>query len=412
MAEKLSLNDLDDSSKEFIQSSLTINDDECFEISSSDKLYLPLAFARSNFELTKRLSTATESIQFAATLRDEQISVYEYSIDKLLNEDDGYCIISAKPGFGKTITAIAIACKLNVKTVIVVKKLILINQWIESVNKFVGERRIQYVLPSTRLLDPSVSFYIVNAINVVKKSRKFWKCIKFLIVDELHQIVTPVLSKSLLRFVPDYLLGLSATPYRFDEYDKAVNWFFGEKNKIGKRLNVKHSVKIIKTGWTPKVIKYTRKGIDWNNILLEQCSNEKRNLLIVNSILSYPNRTWLILVKRVNHALELLNLFFENNKSIKCSTLIRTDVTFDKNCNVLIGTTSKIGVGFDHAEIDALCIAADVKNYFVQFLGRCMRKPDVQPLVIDFEDDYHLLRKHLDERKKDYSKYGGIFLEN
>lgn len=413
MAEKLALNNLEKSDKEFIISSLTMydNNEECFEISSTDKLYLPLAFFRSNFEWKRSIATpTTETMKFNGNLRKEQLIIYDYSLDKLLN-DDGYCIISAKPGFGKTITALAIACKLNVKTLIVVNKLILINQWIESVKKFIDGTNIQYVTPSTNSLDPSVSLYVVNAVNVIKKSRKFWKCIKFLVVDELHQIVTPVLSKCLLRFVPNYLLGLSATPYRFDEYDKAITWFFGKKNKIGKRLNTKHVVKIVKTDWTPKIIKYTRKGIDWNNILNEQYSSKERNLIIVNSILSYPDKTWLILVKRVNHALELIKLFSEINKSIKCSTLISTDTTFDKNCNVLIGTTSKIGVGFDYAEIDALCIAADVKNYFVQFLGRCMRKPDVQPLVIDFEDDYYLLRKHLDERKKEYVKYGGIFLD-
>jgi superfamily II DNA or RNA helicase len=285
----------------------------------------------------------------------------------------------------------------------------------ESIVKYTDatETKIQYVKPTAIALDANASFYVVNAINICKKSEKFWSPIKFLIVDELHQIITKVLSKSLFRIVPRYVLGLSATPYRFDEYQQAIAWFFGS-TIIGKDLYVRHTVYRLMTGFKPLKVKYTTKGVDWNSVLEEQSENDDRNELIVSTIIELNKRptscgrTWMILVKRVAHAETLVEKFAKYG--VACTTLLRSAVEFDKSCKILIGTTSKIGVGFDHAAIDALCIAADVKNYFVQFLGRCMRRPDAYPIVLDLEDDFTSLKRHFDGRVSEYKKHGGRIL--
>jgi superfamily II DNA or RNA helicase len=402
MAEKLPLANIEDEDKEYLQSTLEIDTDECFDVDEM-MAYIPFAFARQTFVIDKRESVARECGKFTAQLRDEQTRIKTLALSEL--NDSGSIVIAAHPGFGKTITAISIACELNTKTVIIVNKLVLIEQWKDAIAKFTTGCASQYVTSRTLSLDPTASIYIVNAINIRKKSRSFWREIEFMIVDELHQIVTKNLTKALLLFTPNYVLGLSATPYRFDEYDRAIAWFFG-KRLIGKKLNAAHTATIIKTGFTPTRLKYTRQGVDWNSVLMEQSENDKRNDIIVNAVLEHPARTWMILVKRVAHATILVEKF--NAAGVECTTLLGSAISFDVNCKILIGTTSKIGVGFDHAAIDALCIAADVKNYFVQFLGRCMRRPDCKPIVVDFDDEYGPLKRHLEERIKDYKKHGGI----
>lgn len=396
MSKSLDLQLLDESSKEFIQNTLI---PECFTVNDR-YINVPFAFARNEFILDND-NEPYRPTMFNGCLRDDQLEIQNNVLEKI--KTTGSFIISSKPGFGKTITAISIACKLGWKTAIVVNKLILINQWIESISKFTKPNNVQYITSSTKCTSQDVQFYIVNAINVPKKN--FWSTIKFLIVDELHQIVTPKLCTSLLAFHPIYLLGLSATPYRFDEYDIAIDWFFGTE-KIGQDLNTSHTVNVITTNWQPTSIKYTRKGIDWNDILNQQSENKERNEMIVSNVILYLDKTWLILVKRVAHAIELQKIF-KDKHGIQSVTLTGSCVTFDKNVKILIGTTFKIGVGFDHASIDALCVAADVKNYFVQFLGRCMRRLDSKPIILDFKDNFGPLRKHLEERISEYKQRGG-----
>ena len=180
---------------------------------------------------------------------------------------------------------------------------------------------------------------------------------------------------------------------------------------IGETLNRNHKYKIIKTNWTPKDVYYTKKGLNWGKILDEQANNESRNKIIARECVQQvkQGRTVLILVKRVVQA-DLLSELLTSEGIGNVAKLVRSDRIFDKKCNVLIGTTAKIGVGFDHAPIDCLVVAADVKNYFVQFLGRCMRSLNTIPLVIDFDDDFITLKNHLNERLIKYKFHGGSYL--
>ena len=406
MAESIPLKALSDEDKEFLQITLDCEGNEIFDI-DGETLYLPLAFTRQTFDLLAiEFPDPIVKDCFSGTLRDEQLFVMEYALTKLYTE--GHAVISARPGFGKTITSVAITAKLGIKTLVVVNKLILIDQWIHAITKFAPEIRFSVVKSEMQELDPTATFYIVNAINISKKSWDFWKPIKFLIVDEIHQIVTKKLIVGILRITPVAILGLSATPYRHDDYNKAIEWFFGN-NVVGKPLNQKHHYKIVPTGFTPTDIQYTCKGLDWGKILNDQSENVARNECIVNECVEKSKtHTVLVLVKRVAHAETLMRLINERDPTILVATLIGSARTFDKNCKILIGTTSKIGVGFDHAPIDCLVVASDIKNYFVQFLGRCMRNPDAVPVVIDFDDDFGVLRKHLLGRIEEYKKHGGI----
>lgn len=405
MACKILLNRISDNDKYYLGTTLQCDNNDCF-LMDDDYVYIPYSFCRETFDNTGKIfPTIDDSVSsFKGQLREEQKEIIK-SAKKLLN-DTGSVLISAYPGFGKTISSINICCSINLPTLIVVNKIILIEQWKESILKFSTGEKCQYITPSTKKLDNKVNFYIVNAINISKFSREFWSSIKVLVVDELHQIITKVLSKSLFLIEPYFIIGLSATPYRFDEYNNCIKWFFG-KNELNIKLQKSHTVYTIETGFIPE-IKYTNQGIDWNCVLESQASNEERNIKIVNSILNHLDRTWMILVKRVSHADELIKLF--NDKDIVCETLLRSKQTFDKNCKILIGTTSKIGVGFDHSAINALCVAADVKNYFVQFLGRCMRRVDVSPIVLDFLDNFGPLRSHYLSRIKEYKDHGGTIM--
>ena len=277
-------------------------------------------------------------------------------------------------------------------------------QWVEAITRFAPELRVCVLEPKNKIGNlENVFFYIVNPHNISKIDPSIFSTIKFFIADELHQIITPKLCQQILCLHPLLLLGLSATPYRSDCYDKVISWFFGS-DIISKELYHKHSVCCIRTTFIPKIT-INRMGLDWNEVLNSQATNNARNELIVDIIAKYPNRVWLILVKRKLH-IDLLQEKF-TNRGIDCETLMGTKKTFDKNIKILMGTTSKIGVGFDHAEIDALLIASDIKEYFIQFLGRCMRREDVKPIIIDIVDNFHPLIKHFHSRSETYKKHGG-----
>jgi superfamily II DNA or RNA helicase len=409
MSVKINLIQLIDEDKRFIEETLTVGNNVQFFDVGGDKasVYIPFNFAHTHFELHPRQITANHENRFVGALRPAQIDASKRC--KEILSKDGCVILAAQPGFGKTITAIEMLCWANLKTVIFVKQTMIVRQWIEALKIHAPTKIVQHV--RNKKIDHQADVYIVNPVllkpqQIPEKQFADFKDVKFLIVDELHQIVSGVLSKAFFRVQPDYLLGLSATPRRpkDDPFQIAIDWFFGS-NIVGEALYHKHEVSILKSGFTPREIKYTGFKIDWNHILTAQSEDAKRNELIVDTVKSRNERVWLILVKRVSHAETLQRMFAEKN--IQCETLTGSKSTFDKSCRILIGTTSKIGVGFDHAPINALFVAADIVEYFEQFLGRCMRIPNQIPVVYDIEDEFSILKRHAKVRLTAYLKHGG-----
>jgi len=119
----------------------------------------------------------------------------------------------------------------------------------------------------------------------------------------------------------------------------------------------------------------------------------------------YHDRRILILGKRVD-ALRALSL------KIPGSTLFTgTQVVFDTDARVLVSTFSKVGTGFSHDCLDMLILANDTEDYFLQYLGRVFRRPDVVPVVIDMIDHHPVLQNHYRTRRKVYLETGGVLQE-
>lgn len=419
-AAKLVADDDDDSINDDVKRSLVVVDDddkksyECY-LQSSKFYYLPFAFARRRgFERERNVSCFAYAMQFNGTLRPQQVSVVE-SAKRLLEKND-CVIVKSYPGFGKTICAINIMCDLKLKCLILVNRTLIMSEWIKSIREFTTRRDALAVTSFDPQKTDSVDHCdvcVANAINVTKRHINFWSSFDMLIVDEFHQLLTPKLIRALLFIRPLKLIGLSATPFRYDAFNACVSLFFGDES-VGAELNRAHKVYVHHTKFTPNVRKTYpgAKYIDWNEVLRSLSSSEERNRLIAHIITDvYPrDRVWMILVKRIDHAHALKKIF--DKSDMTATTLLGNAKTFDENAQILIGTTSKIGTGFNHKRIDSLLVASDVQNYFVQFLGRCMRTPDVKPIVVDLVDDFGPLKKHFyNHRRVEYLNSGGILEE-
>jgi superfamily II DNA or RNA helicase len=357
-----------------------------------------------------RKTLGTIQHKFEGNLRDEQKDCRNKALDKL--QTHKCLMLSCFTGFGKTVTAINMASKIKLKTFIVVPKKPLLNQWKLEIEKFLPQATTLIIDPSKLKfnLEDVPDFCICNACNLHKIDKNFLKHYGFVIVDEAHLQMTEKLSENLLYLTPRYLLGITATPYREDGYNQLFNLFFGDE-KVSFALNKKHIVYKVKTGFVPNKDKYLKYGpmykqkIDWNNILDEQSKDEERNKIILNIITKFKDRIFLILVKRVEHGEYLIQNLKELGESV--TSLLGKQQTFDKEARILIGTNSKIGTGFDHPKLDTLLCACDMLSYYIQFIGRVMRRKDVEPIIFDLVDSHPILRKHFEKRSKVYTKHGG-----
>jgi len=372
----------------------------CLFEADGNELLVPFAYD-PKIPRPDRSQFPPQEIHFHGSLREEQIKVRKEAIDRL--NTHGSVIVAASVGFGKTCTAINIACKIKMKTLIVCHRLILIDQWKKSIAKFCPDATVQILLPKTTMKD--VDFYIVNAINVPKHPREYYKEMGFVIVDEIHKIMAEKLSHCMRYFLPRYMLGLSATPYRADGLNVLFDMYFG-KHKIERKLFRRHTVYRVNTGFEPEV-KLNKMGkVDWGSVIDSISLNKNRNELIVRIVKHFESRVFVVLCKRVEQANYLVQRFQEEGEDV--TSLIGSNQEYEQKSRILVGTAQKLDAGFDHPRLNALLLASDVEAYFIQYLGRVFRTEDGEPLIFDLVDDYSLLQKHFRTRSSVYIEHGGI----
>jgi len=373
----------------------------------NDDIYLPFAYSITNLSLKRKERNMFSEmiVKFEGTLRPEQEEVKKESLTYL--SKSGSIIISLGTGMGKTITSINLACNIKLKTLVIVNKIVLINQWEESIKRFCPSAIITKITNKTTSIEDS-DFSIINAMNIEKKPKNFFNGIGLCIVDELHNIMAESLSKSLFYVSPRYLIGLSATPYRTDGLQPLIDFYFG-KNKIIRLLNREHTVYKVKTGFKPKVELAENGKINWSALINEQCLNTDRNELIIKIVKKFHMRNILIMSKRIEQSEYIYSRLLEEGESV--TNLIGKKQEFDKEARILVATVTKTGTGFDHPKLDCLILASDLESYFVQILGRVLRKPDVKPLVFDLVDENPILEKHFKTRKSTYLDIGGKIVD-
>lgn len=346
-------------------------------------------------------SAGPREMKFTGVLREEQKIVKDEAIMRL--NSHGSILISCYPGYGKTCMAIYIACKIKMKTLVVCNRIVLINQWKSAINSFCPQATVQILSSKSQMED--CDFYIINAANVPKHSREFYSGIGIAILDEAHLLMAEKISHCMRYLIPRYVIGLSATPYRMDGLNTLLDMYFGTY-KIVRKLFRKHTVYAVETGFKPDV-KLNKMGkVDWGSVLESQCGNKERNELIIDIVKKFGDRVFIVLCKRVNQAEYLESRLREEGEDV--TSLIGKNQEYEQKSRILIGTVGKTGVGFDHPRLNALILASDVEQYFIQYLGRVFRTREGEPLIFDLVDNFPLLVKHFKTRTAVYLEHGGI----
>jgi superfamily II DNA or RNA helicase len=412
MSRKISLNNYTDKELELYSKDLTITKEpskyarnakpEILTLFDIDKneAYIPFSY-NTTFSRPERKELPATNVEFNGKLRENQEEIKIEAIHSL--NRNGSVMISCYCGFGKSITALCIASKIKLKTLIVCHRVILLKQWEEAIKTFCPTSKVQVLTPKSVMKD--ADFFIINGANIFKKGREFFSSIGTLIVDEAHLIMADKLSNCMKFITPRYVIGLSATPYRTDGLDVLLDLYFGQE-KIVRKLYKPHTVYLVETKIKPEFKTNNIGKIDWGSLIDSVSNNEKRNLLIVDIIKKFKDRVFLVLCKRVSQANFLCKRLKEEKEDV--TSLIGKNQEFLKESRILIGTTGKLGTGFDHPRLDSMILASDVEQYFVQFLGRIFRRQDVEPLIFDILDDHPILFKHFKTRREVYTEHGGV----
>jgi len=403
---------------------------------SSGKLAIPFNYAQTKFNLHPDTSPAPKlnlSLVAEFEYRPHQLPIIEEAT-RHLNSDRNSTTLQINTSAGKTIMSIALAVEQGLKTLIVVPRKTLADQWAETILKITTPAS-----PESKVLILPEAFK-ESKIDIGKRIEKisasdFVICLPerisgipetllesffgTLIIDEAHLFCTRENSAALLKVAPRKVIALTATLDRDDEAHKIIRLIAGD-HQFFKQSDRPYHIKVVKVPvMIEEVMSPVTQKLDFSSFKTSLSIDEKYNDAIVNVIRENASRKFIVITRSVQHIKEIqrkLDAAGEASVSVMYGNMKKC-----KDAKILIGTDSKIGTGFDVATFceefdgrspDALIFAMTVKKWqtYAQIVGRIMRaSPEVTPLVFWMRTENSITGRHLDALRGYIKKTEGVF---
>ena len=229
----------------------------------------------------------------------------------------------------------------------------------------------------------------------------------YIVIDEAHHAVAPMLKRVIQYFTPKFMVGLTATDQRpdkkklesvFGSYKTGLSLIQAMEEGIVAQANVYR----IETNIDLSQVRFN--GKDYVNADLEKSIRvTSRNELIVNVLQEYfgsgevAKRQGIIFCVNTKHTLEMEKLLNEAGISAKSYTgqtknADKIMADFKEKKIRFLCACNMISEGWDYPELGILVMARPTlsKVLYLQQIGRGLRKTDVKKnvFVIDVVDEY------------------------
>jgi len=378
------------------------------------------------------LTVDAQEIDFECYIepRDED---QKYAIEFLAKPMQRFGILRARPGFGKTICAIKAIHLMKTKTLIVVHKEKLAQQWIDRIVEFTDIKREEIPLfaghlNEKQLKNMKIGLAIIHTLSNRYCSRKleYHKLMKeagigCVIFDECHMTIpTHKFFRGQGLLYANKYLGLSATPFRENDIKTNVIYYNLSDNvfDIG---DYDLKPKAYEVYFSSNIPEKTKRWITWGNkfILQRYLKQVQKDPTYVNLVLNLimealkGDRNVLVLAPRKD-LLQTLGKLLEQKYSVNDIGYFWSGQPEEElNHKVVFATSQIFTEGIDVPRLDTLIVLdqfAD-KAKLEQMIGRILRKHahKKEPKVVFLVDREFQLQHFLSIKRRNF--YNSIGFE-
>lgn len=385
---------------------------------SVKKFYLPRYFGIENFgeaDENKLPKGDNIDIEFNGSLRDYQINIVNKYIDNV--KDSGGGLLDVDPGKGKTVMALNIISKLKKKTLVIVHKTFLLNQWIERIEQFLPDARVGKIQGQIiDIDDKDIVIGMLQSLSQKEYPDTLFDCFGLSIYDETHHLGAEVFSRCMMKIVTNYTLGLSGTMQRKDGLTKVFKMFLGDVIHKEKSNTSEHKVIV-------KAIHYSANDEDFNEIKYDYRGNPLYSTMI-SKLCNYNHRSEFIiqvLQTELNKNNDQQIMILAHNKSLitylykaiehrnigsvgyYIGGMKEEELKKSESKKIIIATYAMASEGLDIKTLTTL-IMASPKTDVCQSVGRILRTKHNNPLVVDIIDKHDIFVKQWQKRRQYYIK--------
>lgn len=370
--------------------------------------------------------------KFKGKLRDKQQPIIKKSISTL--KETGGGILKLHCGCGKTVLALYLACHFKLKTLIIVHKTFLQNQWYDRIKEFTTAEVGIIRQKKVDIEGKDIVVGMLQSISMIDYDMSTFKDFGLVVIDEVHHAGSRVFSNALYKTGCKYTLGLSATPYRNDGLTKILFWYLGNiMYKLERKGDRRVVVKVFnyftynqhfkeKRKWLPQaravkpsvpimisnIQKISKRNKFIVDILDKLVEHEERNILVLSGRIIHLKQLKLLMDQMIQTKID--NCDLEKNE-LTTSLYIGEMKSYEQqdaiNADIIFASYSMAEEGLDVPSLNTLVLATPKKN-IVQCVGRILRKQikdgDLNPLIIDINDHLSVFKNHGKHRIKYYMK--------
>jgi superfamily II DNA or RNA helicase len=355
-------------------------------------------------------------LSFCGTLRENQAMVVDCYLASLQGKRAAGGLLELPCAYGKTVLSLSIISQLKKKTLIIVQKEFLMNQWIERISQFLPQARVGKIQGQVvDIEDKEIVIGMLQSLSMKDYPAGTFHSFGLLVADEVHHISSCVFSQVLFKVVTKYTLGLSATMTRKDGTTHVIKMFLGDIIYKGKRDEAREVV--------VRAIRYHVDDDEFNEVKMDFRGNPMYSTMITK-LCEYNDRTEFILrimgdMLRENPAQQIIVLAHNKNllKYIHDAVEHRQMATVgyyvggmkeaalkaSEQKTVVVATYAMASEALDIKTLTTL-IMATPKTDIEQSVGRILREKHSHPVVVDIIDEHGMFQNQWNKRKAFYKK--------
>ena len=385
---------------------------------SPQKMYIPRYYGIKNYgkPLTYKINDGDDiDLPFKGELRDYQVNIVN-TFMKSVENNNGGGLLEVPCGRGKTICALNIISKLKKKTLVIVHKGFLLNQWIERIEQFLPNAKIGKIQGQViDIEDKDIVIGMLQSLSMKDYSCEVFSSFGLTVVDEVHHIAAEVFVRSLFKIVTPYVLGLSATMQRKDGLTKVFKMFLGDiiykEKRDGNDKVIVKAYTFLTNDDDFNEVKYDYRGNPaYSTMISKLCTYNPRNEYIIKIIIDTLNKNDNQQLMILAHNKNLLTYFYKglehrgyDSIGYYVGGMKEKDLKISETKKIIIATYAMASEALDIKTLTTLVMATP-KTDVTQSVGRILRTKHIQPLVIDIIDSHDLFQNQWNKRLTYYMK--------
>lgn len=387
------------------------------------KIYIPRFYGESRYggiPAKMELSLGESiSVPFVKPIRDYQEKIIQVYLNHIGGKTvSGGGILEVPCGRGKTVLSLKIISILERKTLILVHKEFLMNQWIERIGEFMPTARVGKIQgPVFDIEEKDIVIGMIQSLYDRAFPLNAFVSFGLTIIDEVHRIASEEFSKTLFKTITNCMLGISATVDRKDGLTNVLHMFIGPKIYTEERKD-EDVVEV-------RAIEYVNTDVEYNEVAYDYMGNVAHTTMI-SKISNFP--------PRCNYMVRLLrDLIAENpEKQIMVLSQIRglltsiheqligyglddvgfyvggmkqKDLQATEEKQIVLATYAMAAEALDIKTLNTLVMVSP-KTDIIQSVGRILRTRGAGKLIVDIIDTHDVFQNQWKKRRAYYKKCG------